>query len=97
LIFSVSLLSQIVKDSKHDNKLFAVLKYTKMKTSEFKGNLSIEKAKLKQKFASLTDDDLLLEEGRAEEISGKHQSMLFQTEEELDKIISTLSDGDRNL
>lgn len=60
-----------------------------MDTTVFKANLIEEKGKLKQKFASLTDDDLLLEEGRKEELDGKYQAMFFQSEEELDKIISS--------
>ena len=61
-----------------------------MNTLQLKGNWNIVKGKLKQKFASLTDDDLLLEEGRKEELFGKHQAMLDQTKEELDKIITSL-------
>ena len=61
-----------------------------METSESKMNLHEEKGKLKQKFASLTDDDLLLEEGRKEEREGKYQALLFQTEEELNRILSSL-------
>lgn len=61
-----------------------------MEPSVSKINLDEEKGKLKQKFASLIDDDMLLEEGKKEEISGKHQAMLDQTEEELDKIIMSL-------
>lgn len=60
-----------------------------MEPSTLKAKLNVEKGKLKQKFASLTDDDLLLEEGRKEEIVGKQQAMFFQTKEEFDQIIST--------
>ncbi|MBA4410571.1 MAG: general stress protein CsbD [Bacteroidota bacterium] len=60
-----------------------------MDTTVFKVNLIEEKGKLKQKFASLTDDDLLFEEGRQEELSAKYQAMFFQSEEELDQIISS--------
>lgn len=61
-----------------------------METTVIIVNLIEEKSKLKQKFASLTDDDLLLEEGRQEELSGKYQAMFFHSEEELDKILSSL-------
>jgi len=61
-----------------------------METSESKMNLHEEKGKLKQKFASLINDDLLFEEGKKEEAFGKHQVRLGQTENELHKIISTL-------
>lgn len=61
-----------------------------METSVLKAKLNVEKGKLKQKLASLTDDDLLLEEGRKEEMYGNQQTLLFQTEEELNKILSSL-------
>jgi hypothetical protein len=61
-----------------------------MNTTLTKSNLSEQKAKLKQKFAKLTDDDLLFEEGREEEKTLKYQAMFFQSEEELDRIISKL-------
>ena len=61
-----------------------------MEPSVLKAKLNVKKGQLKQKFASLTDDDLLHEEGRKEEMNGKLQTMFFQTEEELDKIISKL-------
>jgi len=60
-----------------------------METATLKLNLKKEKGKLKQKLASLTNDDLLLEEGRQEELSAKYQAMFFQSEEELDQIISS--------
>jgi uncharacterized protein YjbJ (UPF0337 family) len=58
-----------------------------MDTTIVKVNLNEEIAKLKQKLASLTDDDLMLEEGRQEELSVKYQAMFFQSEEEIDQII----------
>jgi len=60
-----------------------------METSELKVNLFEEKGRLKQKFASLTDDDLLFEEGKREEIFGRHQFRLGQTEDEPDYTISS--------
>jgi uncharacterized protein YjbJ (UPF0337 family) len=61
-----------------------------MGIAESKINLNEEKGRLKQKFAGLTDDGLLFEEGRKEEMLGKHQIRLDQTGDELDKIISSL-------
>jgi len=61
-----------------------------MGTKQFKINLNEEKGKLKQKFASLTNDDLLLEEGRKEAREGKYNALLFQTEEELKKILTSV-------
>jgi uncharacterized protein YjbJ (UPF0337 family) len=61
-----------------------------MNTTEVKGNWNEQKGKLKQKFASLTDNDLLFEEGKKEEMYGKLQIKLGKTKEELDKIIYAL-------
>ena len=61
-----------------------------METSELKVNLFEEKGRLKQKFASLTDDDLLFEEGKKEEMFGRHQFIFGQTENELNDIIPSL-------
>lgn len=61
-----------------------------METYVSKKNLNEEISKLKQKFASLMEDDLLLEECRKEELHGKRQALLFQNKEEFDKIIMSL-------
>lgn len=61
-----------------------------MDTAGSKKNLNEEKGKLKQKFASLTDNDQLFEEGQKEELFGKHEVRLYQTREDLHKIISSL-------
>lgn len=59
-------------------------------TTEFKGNWNEMKGKLKQKFALLTDNDLLLEEGKKDELLGRLQIKLGKTKEEIQKIISDL-------
>jgi uncharacterized protein YjbJ (UPF0337 family) len=61
-----------------------------MKNKEITGNWIKTKGKLKQKFALLTDNDLLLENGRKEEMLGRLQIRLGKTKEELLKIIATL-------
>lgn len=61
-----------------------------MNTTELKGNWEEQKGKLKQKFASLTDDDLLFAEGKKEEMLGKIQVKLGKSKEELHKILSDL-------
>jgi uncharacterized protein YjbJ (UPF0337 family) len=61
-----------------------------MKTKEGAGNWIKIKGKLKQKFALLTDDDLLLAEGKKEEMLGRLQVKLGKTKEELLKIIAAL-------
>jgi len=61
-----------------------------MNTTEVKGNWNEQKGLLKQKFAVLTDNDLMFEEGRKEEMLGKLQITLGKTKEELYKIIGAL-------
>lgn len=61
-----------------------------MNTTEVKGNWNETKGKLKQKFAILTDNDLLLAEGKEEELYGRLQIKLGKSKEELHKIISEL-------
>jgi uncharacterized protein YjbJ (UPF0337 family) len=61
-----------------------------MNTTELKGNWEEQKGKLKQKFANLTDNDLLFAEGKKEEMMGKLQIKLGKTQEELRKIIEAL-------
>ena len=59
-------------------------------TTELKGNWNESKGKLKQKFAMLTDDDLLLEEGKQDELLGRLQVKLGKTKEEIHKLIADL-------
>ncbi len=54
------------------------------------GNWEEQKGKLKQKFAILTDNDVLLIEGKKEEMMGRLQIKLGKTKEELHKLISAL-------
>jgi len=61
-----------------------------MNTTELKGDWEQQKGKLKQKFATLTDNDLLFSEGKKEEMLGRLQAKLGKTKEELHKIISTI-------
>ena len=61
-----------------------------MNTTELKGNWDEQKGKLKQKFASLTDDDLLFAQGKKDEMMGKLQIKLGKSKEELHKLISEL-------
>lgn len=61
-----------------------------MNTTELKGDWEEQKGKLKQKFAALTDNDLLFAEGKKEEMLGRIQVKLGKTKEELFKIIGKL-------
>ena len=58
--------------------------------TELKGNWNETKGKLKQQFAMLTDDDLLLVEGKQDEMLGRLQIKLGKTKEEVQKLISDL-------
>jgi uncharacterized protein YjbJ (UPF0337 family) len=61
-----------------------------MNRTELKGNWNEMKGKLKQKFASLTDDDLMFAEGKKDELYGRLQIKPGKSEEELRKIIDEL-------
>ncbi len=61
-----------------------------MDTTEVKGNWNEQKGRLKQKFAILTDNDLMFVEGKKEEMLGKLQIKLGKTKEELHKIIASI-------
>ena len=61
-----------------------------MNITEIKGNWDEQKGKLRQRFAMLTDNDLMFAEGKKEEIFGKLQIKLGKTKEELHKIIAAL-------
>jgi uncharacterized protein YjbJ (UPF0337 family) len=71
-------------------KIISLLKSKKMNTTEVKGSWIEQKGKLKQKFATLTDNDLLFEEGKKEEMLGKLQIKLGKTKEQLHEILETL-------
>jgi uncharacterized protein YjbJ (UPF0337 family) len=59
-------------------------------TTELTGNWNETKGKLKQKFAMLTDSDVLLIEGKQDEMLGRLQVKLGKTKEEIQKLISQL-------
>lgn len=52
-------------------------------SKELEGNWNELKGKLKQKFADLTDDDLLYDEGKEDKMWGKLQQKLGKTEKEI--------------
>ncbi len=66
------------------------LKLKAMNKTELKGNWLEVKGKLKQQFATLTDDDLTFAEGKKDEMLGRLQIKLGKTKEQLHKIISSL-------
>lgn len=52
-------------------------------SEEIKGNWNEMKGKLKQKYAELTEDDLMFEEGKDDEMWGKIQQKLGKTKKEI--------------
>ncbi len=61
-----------------------------MNTKELKGNWDELKGKLKVKYATLTDNDLMFAEGKKEEMLGRLQIKLGKTKEELHKILAEI-------
>lgn len=61
-----------------------------MNKLEFKGTWNEVQGKLKQKYAQLTDDDLLYAEGKHDELIGRLEKKLGKTKEEVRKIIGEL-------
>ena len=58
--------------------------------TELNGNWNEIKGKLKQKFSALTDNDLLLVEGKKDELLGRLQVRLGKTKEEIRLLIAGL-------
>ena len=57
---------------------------------QMKGSWNEQKERLKQKFALLTDNDLLFAEGKKNEMLEKIQTKLGKTKEEIEAIIQSL-------
>lgn len=61
-----------------------------MNTPQLDGNWEEHKTKLKEKFAALTDNDILFTEDKKKEMLKKLQIQLGKTKEELLKIFKEL-------
>ncbi|MGC3943485.1 MAG: CsbD family protein [Chryseolinea sp.] len=61
-----------------------------MNKLSLKGNWNEVKGKLKQKYANLTDDDLLFTEGKEDELYGRLQKRLGKSKDELKKEIESI-------
>ena len=59
-------------------------------TTELKGNWNEIMGKIKQKYATLTDDDLTFAEGKKDEMLGRLQVKLGKTKDELHEFIASL-------
>jgi uncharacterized protein YjbJ (UPF0337 family) len=57
---------------------------------KLKGNWNEIKGKMKQKYASLTDDDLMYDEGKDDELLGRIQKKIGQSKDEVIKWIESL-------
>jgi uncharacterized protein YjbJ (UPF0337 family) len=66
------------------------LKFAPMDKLTVKGNWNQAKGKLKSAYANLTDDDLLLEEGKEDELYGRLQKKLGKSKEEIKRMIEDL-------
>lgn len=58
--------------------------------TELKGNWNVIKGKLKQHFGNLTEDDLMYEEGREEELYGRIQRRVGKSKDEIKRFIDEL-------
>ena len=61
-----------------------------MNTTELKGKWNEIKGKIKKEYADLTDDDLLYEEGKEDELYGRIQQKVGKTKDEVKKWIADL-------
>lgn len=61
-----------------------------MNEQTIKGNWDELKGKLKQKYADLTDDDLVYEEGKEDELYGRITTRIGNAKDEVRKMIADL-------
>ena len=61
-----------------------------MNIQKIKGDWNQAAGKLKQKYANLTDNDLIFQEGKEEELLGRLQAKVGKTKEQIRKVISKL-------
>jgi uncharacterized protein YjbJ (UPF0337 family) len=56
-------------------------------TDKVRGNWNVVKGKLKKEYADLTDNDLMYEEGKEDELLGRIQRRTGQTKEDIQDFI----------
>jgi uncharacterized protein YjbJ (UPF0337 family) len=61
-----------------------------MTNLNFKGSWNEVKGKLKQKYAQLSDDDLMFAEGKSDELLGRLQQKLGKSKDDLRREIENL-------
>ncbi len=59
-------------------------------SDQVKGNWDVVKGNLKQKWASLTDDDLLYEEGKEDELLGRIERSTGETKENINRFLDNM-------
>lgn len=62
-----------------------------MNNLRIKGNWNELKGQLKQRFSNLTDDDLMYQEGREDELIGRIQRKTGKSQDEVINFINSLS------
>jgi uncharacterized protein YjbJ (UPF0337 family) len=61
-----------------------------MNRTTLKGNWNEVKGKLKQQYGNLTDDDLIYEEGKEDELYGRIQRRVGKSRDEVKRFIDSL-------
>ncbi len=69
---------------------FLTLKTIIMNNQKWKGRWKEIKGKVKKSYGNLTDDDLIYEEGREEELLGRLQKKTGQSREEVNEWLNSL-------
>lgn len=64
------------------SEIYFALRIEELNTFEILGNWNETKVKLQAKFAIFTDSDLLILDGRKDEMEGRFQTKLNKTKEE---------------
>jgi uncharacterized protein YjbJ (UPF0337 family) len=86
-----TILSVVWQHDKVQNRVNSLRqKRLQMNTLSMKGNWKETAGKLKEEYANLTDDDLLFQEGKEEELLGRLQRKLGTTKEQLRKVIAKI-------
>jgi uncharacterized protein YjbJ (UPF0337 family) len=83
-------MKQVLKPSKQDSEIINLKIKVMSETTVLKGNWNQLKGKLKQKYADLTDDDLLFVEGKEDELLGRLQKKLGKSDSEVRDILKRL-------
>jgi uncharacterized protein YjbJ (UPF0337 family) len=59
-------------------------------TDKIQGNWNMVKGKLKEKYAKLSDDDLMFEEGQEEQLLGRIQEKTGESKDKIKEFIDSL-------